>query len=70
MELITRKNRLKNIVDGMKMLYLPVFYNRPYEEKVKPYKTESDAEKLKSDYRKSTKEISRGIREFEQLHRK
>lgn len=63
-------SRLNSIFKGMKMIYMPVFYSQSKKTIEFDLDMRSDKVKLQSDYRKSTKEISKGVREFELLHRK
>ncbi|WP_278529561.1 hypothetical protein [Enterococcus asini] len=66
-----KPSRMKAIVDGMKMIYMPLFYSHKKSSLVKfEIDLRSDKQKLRDDYRKSTEEISKGVKEFELLHRK
>lgn len=66
-----KNSRITNIFSGIKMIKFPTFYNSSSSD-FADFRIDkrSDKEKLRSDYKKSTREIRKEILEFELLHGK
>lgn len=58
------RNRIKNIFDGMKSIYMPTFYrNKPLIKFEMDYRKNSA--KLSDDYKKSLSGIRKEVQSFE-----